>query len=184
MRFNVQPGRSLTGTIRVPGDKSISHRAIMLGAIAEGVTQVSGFLEGEDAISTMNAFRAMGVRIDGPRQGEVTVRGVGMRGLRAPDAPIDCGNSGTSMRLLSGLLAGQSFACELIGDASLMKRPMRRVADPLARMGARIATGADGRPPVKIAPGERASEIRVAARRALRAGPHLRARTGADARSQ
>lgn len=152
LQFKVQPGNKLTGNVRVPGDKSVSHRSIMLGAIAEGVTEVTGFLEGEDAISTMNAFRAMGVRIDGPHQGRVTVYGVGIRGLRAPLAPIDCGNSGTSMRLLSGLLAGQDFACELIGDSSLMKRPMRRVAEPLARMGAAIATNADGRPPVRIRP--------------------------------
>lgn len=150
--YLLNPGGKLTGNVRVPGDKSVSHRSIMLGAIAEGITEVSGFLEGEDAISTMNAFRAMGVRIDGPLQGRVTVNGVGMHGLRAPSGAIDCGNSGTSMRLLSGLLAGQDFACELVGDSSLMKRPMRRVAEPLSRMGADIATGADGRPPVRIAP--------------------------------
>lgn len=155
VNYLVAPGGCLTGGVRVPGDKSISHRSIMLGAIAEGVTQVTGFLEGEDAISTMNAFRAMGVRIDGPHKGRVTVHGVGMRGLQAPAAPIDCGNSGTSMRLLSGLLAGQRFACELIGDSSLMKRPMRRVAEPLAKMGANIATSADGRPPVTISPAAR-----------------------------
>src|SRR5688572_12193726 len=117
--YRIQPGGALTGRMRVPGDKSISHRSIMLGSIAEGVTQVSGFLEGEDALATMNVFRAMGVRIDGPDAGHVTVHGVGLRGLQAPQRILDCGNSGTSMRLLCGLLAGQHFASELTGDDSL-----------------------------------------------------------------
>jgi 3-phosphoshikimate 1-carboxyvinyltransferase len=152
MDFLVEPGGRLSGRLRVPGDKSISHRAIMLSAIAEGVTSVSGFLEGDDALATMNCFRAMGVRIDGPDAGRVTVHGVGMRGLQAPRAVLDCGNSGTSMRLLTGLLAGQGFAAELDGDASLRKRPMKRVATPLAQMGARIETGLDGHPPLRILP--------------------------------
>jgi len=139
----------LRGTIRVPGDKSISHRAIMLGAIAEGETQVSGFLEGADAISTMNAFRALGVRIKGPEQGQVKVLGLGMRGLTGADHDLDCGNAGTAMRLMMGLLAGQNFSSTLMGDESLSKRPMRRVADPLAMMGAQIVTR-EGRPPVRI----------------------------------
>ncbi len=150
-RFDVQPGGRLQGRIRVPGDKSISHRSIILGAIACGTTHVSGFLEGADAISTMNVFRALGVRIDGPDHGRVVVHGVGPGGLRAPSGPLDCGNAGTAMRLLIGLLAGQRFGCTLIGDESLSKRPMRRVADPLARMGARIQTS-EGRPPVRIEP--------------------------------
>ena len=150
-QFDVQPGGRLQGRIRVPGDKSISHRSIMLGAIARGTTHVSGFLEGADAISTMNVFRALGVRIDGPDHGRVVVHGVGPGGLRAPAGPLDCGNAGTAMRLLIGLLAGQHFGCTLIGDESLSKRPMRRVADPLARMGARIHTQ-EGRPPVRIEP--------------------------------
>lgn len=149
--FDVQPGGSLRGRLRVPGDKSISHRSIMLGAIARGITHVSGFLEGADAISTMNVFRALGVRIEGPDQGRVVVHGVGPGGLRPPAGPLDCGNAGTAMRLLIGLLAGQPFGCTLIGDESLSKRPMRRVADPLARMGARIHTH-EGRPPVRIEP--------------------------------
>ncbi len=149
--FDVQAGGALSGRIRVPGDKSISHRSIMLGALAEGVTHVSGFLEGADAISTMNVFRALGVHIEGPYQGRVTVHGVGLHGLRAPSVSLDCGNAGTAMRLLIGLLAGQSFACELIGDESLSRRPMRRVAEPLGRMGADIQTQ-DGRPPVRIRP--------------------------------
>lgn len=148
--YTVQPGGRLGGTIRVPGDKSVSHRSIILGSIASGKTSVSGFLEGEDALATMNIFRALGVRIDGPAAGEVTVHGVGPRGLRAPSGALDCGNSGTSMRLLAGLLAPQPFDSELTGDASLRKRPMRRVADPLAAMGARIETAEGGRPPLRI----------------------------------
>jgi 3-phosphoshikimate 1-carboxyvinyltransferase len=147
--FLVEPGGRLSGTLRVPGDKSISHRSIMLGAIAEGVTQVSGFLEGADAVSTMNAFRALGVTIEGPEAGNVAVHGVGLDGLRAADAPLDCGNAGTAMRLMMGLLAGQGFESTLIGDQSLSRRPMRRVADPLTRMGARIETR-EGCPPVRI----------------------------------
>jgi 3-phosphoshikimate 1-carboxyvinyltransferase len=149
--FRARPGGAVRGEIRVPGDKSISHRSIMLGAIAEGTTRVTGFLEGADAISTMNVFRAMGVVIDGPDDGRVTVHGVGMHGLKAPAAALDCGNSGTSMRLLSGLLAGQGLELTLVGDASLSRRPMRRVTDPLALMGARIDT-TDGRPPLRIHP--------------------------------
>jgi len=150
-RFCIAPGGRLTGTVRVPGDKSISHRSVMLGALADGVTEVTGFLEGADAISTMNVFRALGVRIDGPRAGRVTVHGVGLRGLRGTPQPLDCGNAGTAMRLLMGLLAGQAFESTLVGDESLSKRPMRRVAEPLAQMGARIETR-DGCPPVRILP--------------------------------
>ncbi len=157
--FSVGPGGCLKGRLRVPGDKSISHRSIMLGAIAEGTTQVSGFLEGADAISTMNVFRALGVNIEGPDAGRVTVRGVGLRGLRAAGHPLDCGNAGTAMRLLIGLLAGQSFSSTLIGDESLSKRPMRRVADPLGRMGADIRTQ-EGRPPVVITPVDGLNGIR------------------------
>ena len=148
--FLVRPGGLLTGAVRVPGDKSISHRAIMLGSIAEGVTEVHGFLEGEDSLATLAAFRAMGVRIERPGEGRVTVHGVGARGLRAPASPLDLGNSGTSMRLLAGLLSAQSFDCELVGDASLSRRPMRRVTVPLAEMGARIETTEAGTPPLRI----------------------------------
>jgi 3-phosphoshikimate 1-carboxyvinyltransferase len=142
--------QGIHGTIRVPGDKSISHRSIMLGALADGVTTVDGFLEGEDAIATVQAFRDMGVQIDGPIDGRVTVHGVGRDGLKAPAAPLYMGNSGTSMRLLSGILAGQSFDSELTGDTSLSRRPMRRVSDPLSRLGAVIQTSEDGTPPVQI----------------------------------
>ncbi len=153
--FIASPGGCLTGALRVPGDKSISHRAIMIGSIADGVTEVDGFLEGEDSLATLAAFRAMGVRIDGPRQGRVTIHGVGLHGLSAPAGALDLGNSGTSMRLLAGLLAGQAFDVTLTGDASLSRRPMRRVSEPLGRMGARIETEADGTPPLHIRKGAR-----------------------------
>jgi 3-phosphoshikimate 1-carboxyvinyltransferase len=151
--YRASPGGTLRGEIRVSGDKSISHRSIMLGAVAEGVTRVSGFLEGEDCLATLSAFRAMGVRIDGPEQGSVTIHGVGLHGLQAPPAPLYLGNSGTSMRLLAGLMAGQTFDVILTGDASLSRRPMKRVTDPLARMGARIETSSSGMPPLKISGG-------------------------------
>lgn len=119
--YEVAPASQVRGDIRVPGDKSISHRAIMLGALASGQTVVNGFLEGADALATAAIFRAMGVRIDGPSQGRVVVHGVGLHGLQAPAGVLDCGNSGTSMRLLCGLLAGQRFGCTLVGDASLSR---------------------------------------------------------------
>ena len=148
--FNVQPGGSLRGEIRVPGDKSMSHRSIMLGSLAEGVTHVSGFLNAEDALATLQAFRAMGVEIEGPLNGEVTIHGVGKHGLKEPNKPLYLGNSGTSMRLLSGLLAGQIFNTVLTGDKSLSSRPMKRVTDPLASMGADIETEKDGTAPLHI----------------------------------
>ena len=150
--FNVQPGGALKGAIRVAGDKSISHRSIMMGSLAEGTTHVSGFLEGEDALATLNAFKAMGVEIEGPDNGKVVVHGVGMKGLQQPQASLDVGNSGTSMRLMSGLLAGQAFSTTLIGDESLTKRPMKRVTDPLALMGAQIETTEMGTSPLNISP--------------------------------
>lgn len=153
-RFTVQPGGTLTGRIRVPGDKSISHRSIMLGSLAEGVTEVSGFLEGEDSLATLQAFRDMGVRIEGPDQGRVVIHGVGVGGLQAPAKPLDLGNSGTSMRLMSGLLAGQAFAATLVGDSSLSGRPMKRVTTPLAEMGAHIETTEAGTAPLKITPSQ------------------------------
>lgn len=159
MEFLLMPGGVISGEARVPGDKSISHRSIMLGAIAEGTTRISGFLEGEDALATVAAFRAMGVEIEGPENGEVTVHGVGLHGLRAPGAALDMGNSGTSIRLLSGLLAGQAFDVELTGDVSLCKRPMGRVMEPLRRMGARIEGTAAGTPPLRIQGGSRLQGI-------------------------
>ncbi len=156
IEFLVQPGGSLKGQFRVPGDKSISHRSIMLGSLAEGVTEVTGFLEGEDALATLQAFRDMGVVIEGPHNGEVKIHGVGLHGLKAPPGPIYCGNSGTSMRLLSGILAAQSFDTVMTGDPSLSKRPMERVAKPLRQMGAEIqTTGERGTPPVTIKGGKR-----------------------------
>ena len=149
-----EASQGITGTIRVPGDKSISHRSIMLGALADGITTVDGFLEGEDAIATVQAFRDMGVRIEGPHEGRVTVHGVGRDGLKAPAAALYMGNSGTSMRLLSGILAGQVFDSELTGDSSLSRRPMRRVSMPLGQLGAVLATSEDGTPPVKISGGQ------------------------------
>ena len=134
----------------MPGDKSISHRCVMLGAIADGDTRVGGLLDGEDVLATVAAFRSMGVEIEGPHDGEAFIRGVGRDGLHAPAADIDLGNSGTAMRLLAGLLAGQRFGCTLVGDASLSRRPMRRITDPLTRMGARIETLHGGTPPIRL----------------------------------
>ncbi len=154
MKYRLSPGGALSGTVRVPGDKSISHRSIMLGALAKGTSRVSGFLEGEDALATVAAFRAMGVKIEGPRAGEVTVHGVGLHGLRAPRAPLDMGNAGTGMRLMSGLLAGQAFDSVLTGDASLSSRPMGRVMRPLRDMGAVIDAAEGDRPPLRITGGQ------------------------------
>lgn len=148
--FKMQPGGRVNGVIRVAGDKSISHRSIMLGALADGVTEVEGFLEGEDSLATLQAFRDMGVVIEGPEDGKVKIYGVGLHGLKQPPGPIYLGNSGTGMRLFSGLLAGQSFDTELTGDESLSKRPMERVAAPLRLMGAQIESSEGGRPPLKI----------------------------------
>ncbi|TNE77272.1 MAG: bifunctional prephenate dehydrogenase/3-phosphoshikimate 1-carboxyvinyltransferase [Gammaproteobacteria bacterium] len=152
--FRLQPGGSISGDIRVPGDKSMSHRSIMLGALADGVTEVQGFLEGEDSLATLQAFRDMGVTIEGPENGFVRIHGVGINGLQAPRGPLYLGNSGTAMRLFAGLLAAQAFDSELTGDESLSKRPMGRVADPLRAMGARIDTAEGGRPPLKIHGGQ------------------------------
>jgi 3-phosphoshikimate 1-carboxyvinyltransferase len=157
--FKVSAGGQLRGRIRVPGDKSISHRSIMLGSLAEGVTHVSGFLEGEDSLATLKAFRAMGVKIEGPENGRVVVHGVGMRGLKQPDGPLDLGNSGTSIRLMAGLLAGQDFDVEMAGDESLSKRPMRRVTDPLGQMGAVIDAAEGGTPPLLIRAGQALKSI-------------------------
>jgi len=157
--FHVSPGGALRGRIRVPGDKSISHRAVMLASIADGPTDVSGFLEGEDSLATLAAFRAMGVAVEGPDGGRLHVEGVGLAGLAPPCRPLDLGNSGTSMRLLCGLLAGQAFPSILVGDASLGKRPMRRVIDPLGRMGARIRCTPEGTAPLAIEPVARLSAI-------------------------
>ncbi|WP_312261227.1 3-phosphoshikimate 1-carboxyvinyltransferase [Candidatus Igneacidithiobacillus taiwanensis] len=149
MQYIVQPGGALRGRLRVPGDKSISHRSVILGALSNGVTEVTGLLEGADVLATIAAFRAMGVAIEGPREGCLRIHGVGLQGLQAPQIPLDCGNSGTAMRLLAGVLAGQRFASTLIGDESLQRRPMGRVIEPLRQMGARI-TAQEGRAPLQI----------------------------------
>lgn len=151
VNFIVGSGGRLSGRFRVPGDKSISHRSIMFGSIADGTSHVSGFLQGEDSLNTLRAFRAMGVNIEGPdAQGHVTIHGVGIDGLKAPQQELDLGNSGTSMRLMSGLLAGQAFDLTLAGDRSLSKRPMKRVTEPLGLMGAQVDTAEGGKPPLKI----------------------------------
>ena len=151
-QFTILPGqKNFQGKFTVPGDKSVSHRSIMFGAIAEGTTHVTGFLEGEDALATLQAFRDMGVSIEGPKNGEVTIHGVGIHGLKAPASALYMGNSGTSMRLLSGMLSAQAFDSVMTGDASLSKRPMERIAKPLRAMGAHIqTTGERGTPPVSI----------------------------------
>lgn len=152
-------GAPLRGRLRVPGDKSISHRAVMFAAIAEGTSRITGFLEGEDTRATANVFAQLGARIEAPAASVRVVHGVGLDGLRAPAGPLDCGNAGTGMRLLAGLLAGQPFDSVLVGDASLSRRPMRRVTEPLSRMGARIDTADGGLPPLRIHGGSRLSGI-------------------------
>jgi 3-phosphoshikimate 1-carboxyvinyltransferase len=148
-RLVVEPGPAVGGGLRVPGDKSISHRALMLGAIAEGTTRATGFLPGEDCLATMAAVRALGIAVRQPDATTIEVDGQGPRGLTAPAAALDMGNSGTAMRLFMGLLAAQPFTSQLVGDASLSRRPMDRVARPLREMGADIDTR-DGRPPVVV----------------------------------
>lgn len=151
-QFTILPKKhQFKGIFSIPGDKSVSHRSIMFGSIAEGTTHVTGFLEGDDALATLQAFKDMGVQIEGPKNGEVTIHGVGMSGLNAPTKALDMGNSGTSMRLLSGILCAQQFDCVMVGDASLSKRPMERIAKPLRSMGAQIqTTGEKGTPPVSL----------------------------------
>ncbi len=178
--YVVDPAGQVAGEVTVPGDKSVSHRAVMFGALAEGRTHVAGFLEGEDCLSTMKAVAHLGVHVERPGPGEVIVDGVGLRNLRAPGVTLDMGNAGTAMRLFMGLLSAQAFDSELVGDESLMRRPMERAAKPLRAMGARIETH-DGKPPVRIhgrattaghplrdARCQRAGEIRSAARGAVR----------------
>ncbi|MGH8180361.1 MAG: 3-phosphoshikimate 1-carboxyvinyltransferase, partial [Steroidobacteraceae bacterium] len=148
-RYRVEPGGEIAGELTVPGDKSISHRALMFGGIAEGDTEITGFLAGEDCLATLRALQALGVRIERPRPERVRVSGVGLEGLTGARTPLDMGNAGTAMRLFMGLLAPQAFDSTLIGDESLMRRPMERLAAPLRLMGADIRTH-DGRPPVEI----------------------------------
>jgi 3-phosphoshikimate 1-carboxyvinyltransferase len=151
--YSINPGAGLRGTLRVPGDKSISHRAFMFASIANGTSELRDVLESEDCLATRDALIRLGARIERVGPGQYRVHG-GVR-LKAPTDPIDCGNSGTGMRLLAGLLAGQNVAATLVGDHSLMGRPMRRIADPLRRMGAMVDTGKNGCPPVVVAPSDR-----------------------------
>jgi len=153
LRFEAHPAMRVSGTMSVPGDKSISHRALMLSGIAEGTSEVSGFLASEDCLATLAAMRALGVPIEQPNATQAVIHGVGMRGLRAAGRPLDMGNAGTAMRLFTGLLAAQNFDSQLIGDASLMKRPMERVAKPLRQMGADVRTR-NGTPPVDVGGGQ------------------------------
>ncbi len=156
--FKVNPGGVISGRITVPGDKSISHRALMLGAIAEGETTITGFLQGEDTLATANVFKQMGVEIK--NNGDVVkVQGVGLYGLKAYDSALDFGNSGTSVRLMTGLLSAQSFNSEMIGDESLMTRPMLRVIEPLRTMNADISCSDKGTLPIKITGGQQLKAI-------------------------
>lgn len=148
-RWRVSPAHSIHGEVTVPGDKSISHRTLMFGALADGITEATGFLESEDCLATLGAMRAMGVHVERPGPGRVRVHGVGLRGLQAPAVALDMGNAGTAMRLSMGLLAGQAFDSTLVGDASLTRRPMERAAAPLRKMGAVITT-TSGTPPVTV----------------------------------
>ncbi|HME39837.1 MAG TPA: 3-phosphoshikimate 1-carboxyvinyltransferase [Steroidobacteraceae bacterium] len=150
--FEAQPARSVAGAVAVPGDKSISHRSLMLSGIAEGISEVTGFLASEDCLATLAAMRALGVSIEQPGPAHVVIHGVGLRGLRDAGRALDMGNAGTAIRLFTGLLSAQAFDSQLIGDASLMKRPMERVAKPLREMGADVRTR-NGTPPVDIGGG-------------------------------
>lgn len=162
LRYVASRGKALSGELRVPGDKSVSHRAVMLASLAEGRSTISGFLQGEDTLATVAAFQAMGVVIEPGADAAMAVNGVGLHGLRAPFADLDCGNAGTGMRLLAGVLAGQAFDSRLIGDESLSRRPMRRVTEPLSQMGAHIATASGGTPPLVITGGQRLQGIHYA----------------------
>jgi 3-phosphoshikimate 1-carboxyvinyltransferase len=156
--FISSPVHSIKGEIAVPGDKSISHRAIIFGSIAKGTTVINGFLDGDDCMATLKAFQSMGVTIEGPDEQQVVIYGVGKYGLKKPAQVIDCGNSGTSIRLLAGLLAAQSFDSQLTGDESLLKRPMLRISKPLTQMEADIST-VDGKPPISIKGGRKLQGI-------------------------
>ena len=174
----MRPARSVAGSLRLPGDKSISHRYAMLAAIAEGDTRLENFSTGADCASTLGCVRALGVEVE--RTGNsVVIHGRGPK-LQAPKAPLDCGNSGSTMRMLSGILAGQDFESELTGDESLSRRPMARIIAPLEMMGAKITAQNGGRPPLRVqrrkaesdplrhAGGQRAGEIMSAVCRLVR----------------
>ncbi len=149
--IRVRPGAALRGTVRVPGDKSLSHRALILGALAEGASHVRGWLPAGDTLATLGCVRALGIAVEQEEATSLTVRGHGLTGLRAPTAPLDCANAGTAMRLLAGVLAGQPFAGTLDGSEQLRRRPMGRITEPLRQMGAHIADR-DGRAPLHFRP--------------------------------
>jgi len=153
MRFKVTPSKVQDASVTVPGDKSVSHRALMLGSIAKGRTDVSGFLAGEDCLATLGAMKALGVEIVQPSATEMSIEGVGLNGLQGAQAELNLGNSGTAMRLMAGLLSGQPFSSVLTGDASLNGRPMSRIIKPLTMMGAAIESDCDGTPPLQISGG-------------------------------
>jgi 3-phosphoshikimate 1-carboxyvinyltransferase len=153
-KFEAYPARSVSGAVVVPGDKSISHRALMLSGIAEGTSEVTGFLASEDCLASLAAMRALGVHVEQRSPTHVVIHGVGLRGLQDARRTLDMGNAGTAMRLFTGLLSAQTFNSQLIGDASLMKRPMERVAKPLREMGADVRTHG-GTPPVDIGGGRK-----------------------------
>jgi 3-phosphoshikimate 1-carboxyvinyltransferase len=150
--LRVRGGTPLRGRCRVPGDKSISHRALLFGALAEGDTHVRGFLDGGDCRATLGVIEALGIVVERISETELIVHGRGLDGLQAPSAPLDCVNSGTTMRLLAGILAGQRFPSAVVGSEQLQRRPMKRVTDPLAQMGAEIETREGGLAPLEIEP--------------------------------
>jgi 3-phosphoshikimate 1-carboxyvinyltransferase len=160
INFKIQPGGNLHGRVHVPGDKSISHRAVMLGSLAAGDSQIKGFLEGEDCLATLHAFEQMGVKIDRLAPSELVIHGVGLDGLKKPEQALDLANSGTGMRLLAGILAGQTFDSVLTGDSSLQKRPMARIAEPLRKMGAKIELRQGEFPPIQVFGGQKLKGIR------------------------
>jgi len=155
MDFRVEPSTIQSAEVEVPGDKSVSHRALMLASIASGTTEISGFLAGEDCLATLQAFRDMGVEITQHDATRLSIQGVGSAGLRQPKGPLDLKNSGTAMRLMAGVMAGQGFDSVLTGDESLTRRPMQRVIAPLTEMGAAIESDCDGTPPLQISGGLR-----------------------------
>ena len=145
MHLKLSKSKNLKGQVTIPGDKSISHRSIILSSLAEGTSEISGFLKGEDCLATLNSFKKMGVKIEEEDE-KISVHGVGLRGLKKPTENLYLGNSGTSMRLLAGLLSGQKFSTILTGDSSLSSRPMKRILEPLKEMGASITASTNTAP--------------------------------------
>ena len=154
MKITIRPSSRIQGRVELPGDKSISHRLAMLGAIAKGKTVIQGFSSSADCASTLSCLRQLGVGIVSPGPGHVVITGQGLRGLEASERPLDAGNSGSTLRMLSGILAGQHFSTTISGDRSLRRRPMQRIIDPLSQMGAEIQAGQDNTPPLSIRGGD------------------------------